>query len=157
MTVKTYFTALVFALALASCSNDAPQTSNESAPANSPDGAAQVAVPQGSAPVSVSPDASVTTESSQPAGVSTAGAAPAVNPPHGQPGHVCGKPVGAPLDGSAAASPAQSAPQTNPKTVTISPPAGASNNATVAPGTNPPHGQPGHVCGTPVGAPLPKQ
>ncbi|MES2410959.1 MAG: hypothetical protein V4535_05895, partial [Bacteroidota bacterium] len=28
--------------------------------------------------------------------------------------------------------------------------------AATAPGMNPPHGQPGHVCGTPVGSPLPK-
>lgn len=54
----------------------------------------------------------------------------ALNPPHGEPGHDCAIPVGAPLGSS---------PQTNTQ---------------VAEGTNPPHGQPGHDCSIPVGAPL---
>jgi hypothetical protein len=75
-----------------------------------------------------------------------------INPPHGQPGHVCGTPVGAPLDGSSAAA---SAPKPSVAPVTTNPQPAATGTNTVASGTNPPHGQPGHVCGTPVGAPLP--
>lgn len=79
-----------------------------------------------------------------------------LNPPHGQPGHVCELPVGAPLDGSAA--PAAGGQQN----IQIQPQAAAppvqqmQAPATTAPGTNPPHGQPGHVCELPVGAPLNK-
>lgn len=66
-----------------------------------------------------------------------------MNPAHGQPGHRCDIAVGAPLN-------------SKPKTVTTpvntttsganTTPALLTSNAT-APGTNPPHGQPGHVCG----------
>jgi len=75
-----------------------------------------------------------------------------LNPPHGQPGHRCEIPVGAPLDGSAApnATPAAPAP------VISQPGGGAAAPASPAAGKiNPPHGQPGHDCAVPVGAPLP--
>lgn len=66
----------------------------------------------------------------------------ALNPPHGEPGHDCALPVGAPLDGT---------PQPRLVQPNLSPiPA----KTTVAPGTNPPHGEPGHDCAIPVGAPL---
>ncbi|WP_206073056.1 hypothetical protein [Pontibacter flavimaris] len=69
----------------------------------------------------------------------------ALNPPHGEPGHNCALPVGAPLDGS---------PQPNLVKPNLSP---IPTKATVAPGMNPPHGEPGHDCGIPVGAPLGKK
>lgn len=164
MTIKTFPIVLALALAAAACNNDTPQQATppvESAPAATTDGTAQITVPQEAAPggISLSP----TPGAGNPqvaAPAPAAGEMPKVNPPHGQPGHVCGTPVGSPLDGSAA-KPAAQQPQSAPKSVTIPPPSGAGNAggaaATVAPGTNPPHGQPGHVCGTPVGAPLPKQ
>ncbi len=77
------------------------------------------------------------------------------NPEHGQPGHDCALPVGAPLK--------QNVNTTTP------PPAAATINATSpaqpavqveAPKavsgqkTNPAHGEPGHDCAIPVGAPL---
>ena len=72
----------------------------------------------------------------------------AVNPPHGQPGHDCAIPVGAPLNSDAAeAVPAQKNTPTNSENT---PKIG------VAEGLNPPHGQPGHDCAIPVGAPLNK-
>lgn len=64
-------------------------------------------------------------------GSSNAKAEVALNPPHGQPGHICEIPVGQPLP-------------TNTK---------ASSNSEQS--LNPPHGQPGHVCEIPVGQPLP--
>ncbi|KAA5546499.1 hypothetical protein [Adhaeribacter rhizoryzae] len=73
-----------------------------------------------------------------------------LNPAHGLPGHRCDIPVGARLD---------SPPQSNP---TIAPQLPAptlplpSAPGLVAAGTNPPHGQPGHDCAIPVGAPLKK-
>ncbi len=73
-----------------------------------------------------------------------------VNPPHGEPGHRCEIPVGAPLDEA----PAQ--PAIQPEINIQSPVAPAS--AMPASGSarlNPPHGEPGHDCAVPVGSPLP--
>jgi len=87
--------------------------------------------------------------------------APGMNPPHGQPGHRCEIAVGAPLN-SAPETPAPTAAPTPTLTPTpsIQPtqPAAAPNTAATVtpPGMNPPHGQPGHDCAIPVGAPLKK-
>jgi len=92
-----------------------------------------------------------------------------MNPPHGQPGHRCDIPVGAPLNSPAAkttaATPntAQSGSVSQSFTVTPPPsnavPALLSTESTdnaVADGLNPAHGKPGHRCDIAVGAPLPK-
>lgn len=95
-----------------------------------------------------------------------------LNPPHGEPGHRCEIPVGAPLDGSAA--PAQQQVQAQPtnsgqgflgsgNSQPPSTPAEAMQRATpaqqTAPGMqgkpNPAHGEPGHRCDVQVGQPLP--
>ncbi|MCF6130674.1 hypothetical protein [Flavobacterium wongokense] len=91
---------------------------------------------------------------------------PGMNPPHGQAGHRCDIPVGASLSSPVKALPKAGATITQqtiptPTTTSISQPAGApallkGDTQVTAPGMNPPHGQPGHVCGTPVGSPLPK-
>ncbi|MGV3503868.1 MAG: hypothetical protein ACO1O1_09170 [Adhaeribacter sp.] len=82
-------------------------------------------------------------------------AATGLNPAHGQPGHDCAVPVGAPLNtkGKSAPSPVTSTP------VATAAPAAAPSPApaATAPGTNPPHGQPGHDCAIAVGAPLKKK
>ncbi|MDX5419893.1 MAG: hypothetical protein LPK09_11805, partial [Hymenobacteraceae bacterium] len=57
----------------------------------------------------------------------------ALNPAHGEPGHNCAIPVGAPLN---------STPQ--PKLTTPPPVFQPQANGSEAEGTNPPHGQPGH-------------
>lgn len=67
-----------------------------------------------------------------------------VNPAHGQPGHRCDIPVGAPLNAAAGSS--NATPAAN-KANTV--PASISGN-----GINPPHGQPGHRCDIKVGDPL---
>jgi hypothetical protein len=91
-----------------------------------------------------------------------------MNPSHGQPGHRCDIPVGAPLNSPVAkpvaATPAQSG--STSKTFTVTPPPATNANAVpallstetlkVAEGMNPAHGQPGHRCDIAVGAPLPK-
>lgn len=99
----------------------------------------------------------------------TAKTAKGMNPPHGQPGHRCDIPVGAPLNSpaaktTAATNTAQSG--TVSQNFTVSPPPAANpvpallstegTEATVADGMNPPHGKPGHRCDVAVGAPLPK-
>ncbi|MCL9806437.1 hypothetical protein NAT51_12945 [Flavobacterium amniphilum] len=88
-----------------------------------------------------------------------------MNPPHGQPGHRCDIAVGEPLN-SKPTKPATTANTTNAYTVSPTnnstgipgslPPPAATPAPVVetAPGMNPPHGQPGHVCGIAVGAPL---
>src|SRR5690606_882807 len=81
----------------------------------------------------------------QPAG----NAATGTNPEHGQPGHRCDIPVGAPLSSPAQANPTLPTSTTTPLPLPVSTPAAN----TVAPGMNPPHGQPGHDCAVEVGAP----
>lgn len=91
-----------------------------------------------------------------------------MNPPHGQPGHRCDIPVGAPLNSpvakTAATTNAVQSGQSS-QSFTVNPPAsnpvpallsteGTEN--TVADGMNPAHGKPGHRCDIAVGAPLPK-
>jgi hypothetical protein len=82
--------------------------------------------------------------------------APGMNPPHGQPNHRCDIPVGAPLNSKKAE--ATTVKTTDIQTTTTDPIAAPQNNAgstSVAAGMNPAHGQPGHRCDIPVGAPLP--
>jgi hypothetical protein len=90
-----------------------------------------------------------------------------MNPSHGQPGHRCDIPVGAPLNSPVAkpvaATPTQSGSTSQSFTVTPPPantnavPALLSTEAPkVAEGMNPAHGQPGHRCDIAVGQPLPK-
>jgi len=84
----------------------------------------------------------------------------ALNPPHGQPGHRCEIPVGAPLDGSGGNNTPviQAQPQSNQSPVIKNtgsvPVNGANTNTGTTGNVNPPHGQPGHKCEIPVGAPL---
>ena len=85
-----------------------------------------------------------------------------LNPPHGQPGHRCDIPVGAPLNSAPAqqqAAPAQPAAQTIQQQVVIDPQQAQQHTGTTEPGwsgkPNPPHGQPGHRCDISVGEILP--
>lgn len=82
-----------------------------------------------------------------PANNSNSGDMAGLNPPHGQPGHRCEIPVGAPLNGNAgspSATPVQGNNPTQPNAAPVK----------VADGLNPPHGQPGHRCDIKVGDPL---
>ena len=88
----------------------------------------------------------------------TTAAATGMNPAHGQPGHRCEIPVGAPLSTTATASNPQKAVTPAP-TVTTTPNPSAPTSVESAPtaeGMNPPHGQANHRCDIAVGAPLPK-
>ncbi|MBF4492149.1 hypothetical protein IR010_06310 [Flavobacterium sp. MR2016-29] len=89
-----------------------------------------------------------------------------MNPSHGQPGHRCDIPVGAPLN-SPVAKPVAAIPTqggSTSQTFTVTPPAGNAVPALLsteepvatADGMNPAHGKPGHRCDIAVGAPLPK-
>lgn len=82
-----------------------------------------------------------------------------LNPPHGQPGHRCDIPVGAPLNSKPAAQPAAAQPQVTQQQIVIDPQEAQQHTGTTEPGfsgkPNPPHGQPGHRCDIAVGAILP--
>ncbi len=150
MTIKILPFILLFIVCGNSCKNDAAQSGTTQTETTAPE-VAPVAAPDAS--FGTAPDAALQTTAPATATTGTAGMK---NPPHGEPGHVCGKPVGSILDGTAATTnagaPAQAAPTTTAK------PAAAPT--TVAPGSNPAHGQPGHRCDIAVGAPLdskPKQ
>ena len=87
---------------------------------------------------------------------STTTAATGMNPAHGQPGHICEIPVGAPLNSPATSNNQQNAPV---PTVTTTPAQSAPNpveQVATTEGANPPHGQANHRCDIAVGAPLPK-
>lgn len=84
-----------------------------------------------------------------------------LNPPHGEPGHVCEIPVGQPLDGSGGAGNSINVGNTGNQPLEIKTELNtneqgkpANNTGTVK--LNPPHGEPGHVCEIPVGQPLPQ-
>lgn len=165
MTIKTYSLALAMALAWMSCGNDAPQSSEPTPEATTTatpqDQAAPSLVTQEAAPEAVAPSVAgaPAPQPATTASAPTGGGSGKMNPPHGQPGHSCAVPVGAPLDGKAAGATGAAKTTTDAqpavKTVTAPPPPiGATTK--VAAGMNPPHGQPGHSCAVPVGSPLPK-
>lgn len=72
----------------------------------------------------------------------------ALNPVHGQPGHRCDLPVGAPLDQAATTQIQQTNTTSNPNVSPVRVQGGDTPNI------NPPHGQPGHDCSKPVGSDL---
>lgn len=75
-----------------------------------------------------------------------------LNPEHGQPGHRCDIPVGAPLDSPPTTT---NEPEAEPQNIQINPMQQApSNSSDENLELNPEHGQPGHRCDIPVGAPL---
>lgn len=94
-----------------------------------------------------------------------------LNPPHGEPGHRCEIPVGAPLNSEPRSSTPQvttSQPSNSSPNITNNPTAPTIENAQKLNSSqprntstqnsgkiNPPHGQPGHRCDIPVGSPLP--
>lgn len=93
-----------------------------------------------------------------------------LNPPHGEPGHDCAIAVGAPLGSAPSGAtqtiqpniqnpssvPAQTSPVINPTTPTpvTTMPGGQTPAAGSTGKVNPAHGEPGHDCAKPVGAPL---
>ncbi len=76
----------------------------------------------------------------------------ALNPAHGQPGHRCEIPVGAPLNGEST-TPEIKATQSSPVIMNQNSTSPVNTNSSTA-NLNPAHGQPGHRCEIPVGAPL---
>ena len=89
----------------------------------------------------------------------TPAAAKGMNPAHGQTGHRCDIPVGAPLNSPAVPTKPDTKKGTTPS-MTVTPLASANSNTPVTPtpeGMNPAHGQEGHRCDIAVGAALAKE
>lgn len=91
----------------------------------------------------------VTTPEPTEANATTNEATPELNPAHGQPGHRCDLPVGAPLNGTNAVNTQNTTPTSQLPSTSVSP-----VRVNQTPTVNPPHGEPGHDCAVPVGAPL---
>lgn len=164
MNTKYLFGLFFIGLLVCSCKKELePQESSVAAtPATTEQPASGAAMQQPVAangqPMTVTPQQmQVQSNPTQPTAV-----APGMNPAHGQPGHRCDIPVGAPLNSP----PGKTAqPQTTTQATRITPtasgtPAILNANPVAAapvetkPGMNPPHGQPGHRCDIAVGAPL---
>ncbi len=80
---------------------------------------------------------------------------PGINPAHGQPGHRCDVAVGARIPKTASPEVKTTTPVTPVATPVVqNTPLVQPQVATVTPGLNPAHGQPGHRCDIAVGKPL---
>ena len=152
---------IILTLALVSCQkkNETPETLSPelaSYEQKSTSDSSNVTSAQNSAPITMNNSAPVAPESNTVSVNQPQPTAPGMNPPHGQPNHRCDIPVGAPLNSKKAE--ATTVKSTDIQTTTTDPIAAPENNAgstSVAAGMNPEHGQPGHRCDIPVGAPLP--
>lgn len=133
---------LIMLFIIASCNDQRTPEPNASVPQNN------VLPPASQQPASPNTSVSNTTTS----GASTA----KLNPAHGQPGHRCDLNVGDPLPDANSNNPAVKVEYPTSTTTTTVPVQTTNSvpNATVAPGLNPQHGQPGHRCDIAVGAPL---
>jgi len=147
MKYLTYLAVSSFVFTCLSCGNGKSADESETKVTTFPVIPANTTMQPQPIPVNLN---SQTTPSTTVTPVSTT-VAPGMNPPHGQPGHRCDIAVGAPLN---------SAPATTTTTPVSTPINISSDKLTqpattaVAPGMNPPHGQPGHRCDIAVGAPL---
>lgn len=151
---------IILTLALVSCQkkNETPETLSPelaSYEQKSASDSSNVTSTQNSAPIIMNNSAPVAPQSNTVSVNQPKPTAPGMNPPHGQPNHRCDIPVGTPLN-SKKAEPT-TVKTTDIQTTTTAPIAVPENNAgstSVADGMNPAHGQPGHRCDIPVGAPL---
>ncbi len=142
---KLFFTALLGIIGLTACTDRTERTLKQTAPAPSP---SSVSVPI--------PGSTDSTGKQKTVDI-------ALNPEHGQPGHRCEIPVGAPLNskpedfqGNPAMQQQQQPavmPQASPRIEATIPAGAGSSNVKL----NPPHGEPGHDCAVPVGQPLPNK
>lgn len=110
-----------------------------------------LATPQPNQGQSLFPTTSPQNTTTQVQTVAPVTVAKGMNPPHGQPGHRCDIPVGAPLNSPVAVN------STTPQVVSSSSQSVPTTTVTTVKtpkGMNPPHGQPGHRCDIPVGSAL---
>jgi|GEM_PF-699937 len=188
MKINCICIALLLSLIGMACQNDKPVPANAAEIAAMPEtttgeataqpmiGTSDQAVPTATVPPSGEALPLPTLQPAPTATTAKGGASDKLNPAHGQPGHRCEIPVGAPLDSkpvpkqNTAGNQIQVQPQPQSQSqpqyvvtpansgasapVTVPAPTAAPAPAKVAPGMNPAHGQPGHRCDISVGAPL---
>ena len=144
MKKQLFGTAFLF-LVFAACSNSGQKNNTTYTPAFP-------ASPTPVAPAPVQQQQPFTNIPGQaPAQAATTTNGVALNPAHGQPGHRCDIPEGAPLNSAPVSVPASSAQPPLPSTAPVlSQPQPVNSNAKL----NPAHGLPGHDCSIPVGQPL---
>ena len=144
----------IIAFAFISCKNEEKQTPKVVVPfyqvANQQ--SQTVSTPQPNQGQSLYQEAAVQNTTTQVQPNAPVQVAKGMNPSHGQPGHRCDIPVGAPLNSPVATTAAS--PQVVSTTRTTVVPSTAVTVPQTAKGMNPPHGQPGHRCDIAVGAPL---
>ncbi len=157
---KVFFIGLFSVGVLASCADSKKEPSTEET------------VTTTATPETANNAAANTTTTAASTTANSAATPAGMNPPHGQPGHRCDIPVGAPLDSKPSQNiPTQAAPQqpanngqgflSSGGTQQQAAPAAAPSRPAqqTAPGMkgkpNPAHGQPGHRCDVQVGQPLP--
>ena len=148
-------TLFIIAFVLISCKNEAEnQTPKVVVPFYQVGNQQQnqtLATPQPNQGQSLYPAASAQNTTTQVQTAAPVQVAKGMNPSHGQPGHRCDIPVGAPLNSPVAVN------STTPQVVSSSSqsvPATTATTVKTPKGMNPPHGQPGHRCDIPVGSPL---
>lgn len=152
---------VLIAFTLVSCQkkNETPETLSPelaSYEQKSASDSSNVTIAQNSVPITMNNSAPVAPQSNTVSVNQPQPTAPGMNPPHGQPNHRCDIPVGTPLNSKKTE--AKTLKTTDIQTTTTAPVAAPQNNAgstSVVAGMNPAHGQPGHRCDIPVGAPLP--
>ena len=169
--MKNMITAALAAFVLVSCNNSETTTTETTTPETN--AANNTVTPTNSEPAFTFDNNSAAAPATGNAAAGSA-ASGKLNPPHGEPGHRCEIPVGAPLDSPPTGTDANkistninntTTKSTSAPTFTMQPPTTPSPAATgsgqpaktlTAPGMNPPHGEPGHDCAIPVGQPLKK-
>lgn len=158
---KTFFIYALFAVLCSSACSENQETATDT-PVNIPEQTAQEEAPVSLTPLSDESGSEVLQPASpEPAAPQPMAGDAGLNPAHGQPGHRCDIPVGAPLNSPAGAN-AASAPMAAPSQMQVeralpppTAPAASSTPGQASGKINPPHGQPGHDCAVPVGSPLP--
>ncbi|MGC4040106.1 MAG: hypothetical protein QM710_04770 [Flavobacterium sp.] len=165
----TLCSLLALSIAFTSCKNDEKTETEVTTNSNTPQ---QIVVPRvDPVPVQNQPNQQIAMPVQNVPQAAPQAQAPVItkagmNPAHGQPGHRCDIPVGAPLNSVAAKSAATPGKATFTTATIPTPTATGDSGAPVilksdtpvvtAPGMNPPHGQEGHRCDIAVGEPLNK-
>ncbi|OJV54966.1 MAG: hypothetical protein BGO31_16660 [Bacteroidetes bacterium 43-16] len=130
-----------------SCGNESAEATADTAPATTQTPAANGAADANALTDAMQPkDGAVAPQAAATDATAKSAAAGDVklNPPHGEPGHLCSIAVGAPLSSAGAATTAPTPQSVQPMPVS---PAAAPQAQLLPDGkVNPPHGQPGHVC-----------
>jgi hypothetical protein len=166
MKKKLFLSLLISALFLTSCKKDEETKTTEETQQTAQPMTGEQWLKQRIGQPQVQPGQTQQTQQSQQTQQTNATETPpGMNPPHGQPGHKCEIPVGAPLNSQPTTNQPQVTPQTAPQVVNQKPAEQPqmkintnTGSATISGAKmNPPHGQDGHRCDVAVGAPLPAE